>query len=140
MSGGELVAGLMRLGHDEPLARRAVQEARQCGWIDERGYAESICRRVLSRGPAARALLEQRLVERALGAELIREVVDAVLECVDVVEAATELARRDIVGRRRRPTAATARRIATVLARRGFGDDTVSEVLYRLGLSDVSDE
>jgi regulatory protein len=128
-----LIARLVRRGHAEEDATRAVERLRVEGWLDDEATARALAERTVRGAPAADRLIETRLrrggVEADLAARVARETAGE-----DPVAAALLVAERRCRGLDRLDPAVAARRVAGVLARRGFDEDVIETVLSRLDL------
>lgn len=131
----ELLDKLMRKGHAESLARTIVAEMVADRWIDDEAFAHALAEELTRRAPAAPAMIAARLARRGIAADLADRVAAAVTEGEDAVQSAERLARASL--RTITPSAAAVRRVAGLLGRRGFDEDTVATVIDRLGLMPV---
>ncbi len=127
----ELLARLIRRGHDEPVAQEAISDLARAGRIDDHRYAASLAEEILAVGPGSSAFLAARLTGRGIPEGVAREVADDTLATMDLVEVATAFAIRKL-GPRPTGGPAAARRIAAALARRGLDQDTIGLVLDRV--------
>ena len=95
---------------------------------DERFAADFVNARLISRPRAATALIRD-LLARGIPMDVARKVVAAATESADEVALATELARRKLGHYHDLEPRARWRRLAGLLARRGFSPDTIRKVL-----------
>ena len=124
----ELLARLIRRGHDEPVAQEAISDLARAGLIDDRRYAASLAEEILAVGPLSSPFLAARLAGRGIPEGVARQVADDTLTAMDLIEVATAFAIRKL-GPRPTGGPAAARRIAAALARRGLDQDTIGLVL-----------
>jgi regulatory protein len=132
MSRGELLERLGRRGHARAACAAALEQLIQDGWLDEASYARALCAELLRRQPAGEPFLVRRLTARHIDPDLARQAALEALAGRDPVEEAVRF------GRARLPPAslaraARARRLAGLLARRGFDEETVGTALDKLG-------
>lgn len=112
----------------------AVQKMQDAGLLDDEAYAKALCQSLHMRGKPARAI-QQKLREKGIDAELIRETLSRLAEDRDVhpdVEAAWALARRKRIGPYREDAALRKehlRKDLAVFARAGFSYARAKEVL-----------
>ena len=119
-------------GHSESIVRQIVDEVRRDGWLNERAYAEEIVRSATRRKPAGRVLLEQKLAQRGVEPATAGRVVRAASDAQDDRAAAYSLARRRLATMGSVAPDTAVRRVAGLLARRGFEDDVVEATIERL--------
>jgi len=132
-SRAELRDRLARRQPDASIVNDVLDDLQAAGWIDDeafaRQYAEELCRA----SPASTRFLEEKLRRRGIDDEVLRAVAAEVASGEDPTRAAETLAR----SHRRRlaalAPAVRARRLAGLMARRGFDDETIETVLHRLG-------
>lgn len=132
LSRRELVQRLASRGFDRKAADAAAEEVVRMGLIDERAYAEAVIRNTTIRRPAGRRLLEAKLRGRGIETEAARRAIESAASESNPLEDATELARKraatlpeSLDGR------AASRRLAGLLARRGFDAGVVQEAVRR---------
>ena len=134
LSTGELRERLARRDHADSVIVAVIEDLRASGWLDDETFARGLAEELLRRQPAAASFIEAKLMARHVDEETARRVAHAVLDAEegDPVEHALALA----VSRRRAmgavPPRAARRRIAQALARRGFDQETIEQVLDRL--------
>jgi SOS response regulatory protein OraA/RecX len=140
LSRGELIERLQRKGHDAPIVAQVVEEMADDGWLDDAALAREVVTFHRVRKPIGESLLREKLRERKIDTAVIDEAVrEAKAEAdADEIEAAFALAKKRLAGMRSLSPAARARRIAGLLHRRGFDDETIDDVLVQLGLHDAS--
>jgi regulatory protein len=154
VSRGGLIAKLQRKGRGRGSAREAAQgidvgtatriadELQAKGFLDDRRYAESVIAAELRRKPAGSRLLEMKLRAKRVEPGVAREVIAAAMgeqrarqrdRAEDPLGPALDLARRKLrtMGGRVEEQAA-ARRIYSLLARRGFDPDVCRGVTNRV--------
>ncbi len=108
---------------EEVLARFA-----EVGLIDDRAYAESLVRSEAAAGSLSRRRVQQRLREKGVADHIVAEALEGIdLEVEE--SAALELARRKAARMRDLDPSTARRRLAGVLARRGYSADTVRRVV-----------
>ena len=125
----ELAERLTRKGHDQTSARLAAEEMVADGWIDEEEYARSVARGVLIRRPAGHRLLVQRMLARRIDRDLAQRIAEELLQETDLVEAAAALARKRLGTMRGVGPPTARRRLAGLLARRGFDGEVIQAAL-----------
>lgn len=128
----ELAARLAKRGHDADVVARIVAEAERDGWLDERAYARDIVRGAISRKPAGRKLIEQKLRKRGVAFDAAQAAVREAAKHQDDRQSAYELGRRRLATMGCAAPHTALRRVAGLLARRGFEEDAVEAALERL--------
>lgn len=131
-------------GIDLATATRIADDLQAKGFLDDRRYAESVVAAELRRKPAGARLLEMKLRAKRIEPGVAREVVAAAIaeqrtnlrdRDEDPLAPALDLARRKLRtmdgGGGRVDEQAAARRIYSLLARRGFDPDVCREVTRR---------
>ena len=126
----ELASRLRSRGHGESAVREVVDALALAGALDDARYGGLVATALLRRGPVSTEHLIARLESRGIPPEVARDVADATLADMDLVEQAARFAtsRLDRCGE---PGPAVVRRVAAALARRGFDDETIREALAR---------
>ena len=137
LSRSELIERLIRAGHDEETATAVADELASDGWLDDAALAREIVQQTLARRPAGRQLLIEKIRKRGIEEELDHTAVDEALDRDDPTESALQLAEQRYRSMHSLPPATAARRLAGLLHRRGFDDETVETVINRMGLSDA---
>ena len=133
----EIEVRLRERGFRSDAVERAVERLRRVSLLDDRAFVRSFLRTELMRSPQGRRLLEMKLRRRGVPDALVQEM-DAVLrDDPDLVD-------RSLAGEVDRAAAAFAqvrsryagqkpdvyrRRVEQALARRGFGWDTIRDLL-----------
>lgn len=134
-----LLDRLTASGVEPGCAESVVAELEHNGWIDDRLLATDLARSLLRRNPAGPDLIVRKLEARGIDPSLARATADESLQGIDLIGSAEGLARRRLRSIERADPASAARRVASALARRGFDDDVVREVLRRLRLDGTGD-
>lgn len=134
-SARELERRLARKDFPAEVASAAVEDLERMGLIDDVAFAESFVRDRVRLRPKGKRVLVQELRARGVDPETAEAAVGEVMEGEDVSE--LELARAAAakwVARSGEDARAARRRLYGYLARRGFGSDSIREVLEeRLG-------
>lgn len=133
-SRAELLERLERKGHEQSLAREVADQLQRDGWIDDAAYAESIVHELLRTKPAARTLVLEKLHARGIEDETARQVADRMLGETSQVDAAASLARERLEAMQSLPQQTAVRRVAGLLARRGFDEATIQDAIEQTGL------
>jgi SOS response regulatory protein OraA/RecX len=140
-----LIERLVRSGQDPTVAAEAVASLRRDGWLDESAAAEDFAQRVQRSGRLPSAALAHRLQAKGVDPALAERVsksrgaASPAAERAACLALATSLVNRG--GAATRPSArasdpaATARRVAAALARKGFDADIIARTLESLRLS-----
>jgi regulatory protein len=123
---------LARKGHAPSIAADVVRQLVHDGWIDDRVLAEAVAESTLRRAPAARTLIVQKLRARNVPENIAQETSDRVTRDQNPLIAALGIARQRIAKAARVDRTVALRRAASALARRGFDDDLIAEVMERL--------
>lgn len=139
-SGGELIDRLARKGHSNQIAGTIAQECATAGSINDEAYGRAIAREAVATKPASQEFLARKLRERGIPDDLAQRIARETLADVDLVEAATQYARKQLHAMPTVSRTTATRRIAAALARRGFDADTISATLGRLNLAPLTDQ
>lgn len=134
LSCGEMAERLEKRGHEQAIVHTLVNQLTNDGWLDDRAYARTIVYEVLRKKPAAKMLLVQKLQVRKIDSELALEVAEEALGETDQVAAAEQFAIQRMESMKGLSKTTVVRRIAAQLARRGFDQETIEQVMSRLGL------
>ncbi len=124
LSQEEVRTALEARGFQPAVARNAAKSAAERGWIQDSLVATQAAEKVLRSGPAARELLESRILSRGVGPSKSRAAASEASPRSDSLNA-RELARQGVarLPQRLSPRQA-ASRILSLLARRGFDHET----------------
>ncbi len=134
-SRAQVQARLESRGVAPPMVQRLMQRLEELGLLDDAALGRELIAQITARRPAGAALLAAKLVQRGLSEELAQR-----LACEAGADPARTLAQALALARRRQtpwaglPQASQARRLAGLLARRGFEEDIIHDVLAELGL------
>ena len=132
----ELISRLEQRGCDVSIAERVTAELVRDGWLSDRDRAEAIVRQTTRKGPASRPMLMAKLTAHGIQSDLASSIADAARAGRSDLRDAVMLAKHALSAQRSKlPPAAVARRIASLLARRGFDHDTIASALERAGLT-----
>lgn len=123
---------LVRKGHAPSIVADVVAQLAHDGWVNDRELAEAVAESTLRRAPAAASLIIQKLRTRNLPEDIAREVSDRVTRDQDALRAALSLARQRMAKAGSVGLPVAMRRAASALARRGFEDELIAEVMERL--------
>ncbi len=124
---------LLERGGDPDQVQALLDEFQQRGWIDDHRCAEALAKRWSRSGPLAPDAMAMRLQEEGIDSHIAR----AVAGCDDgpaPVDLAMDLAQRRLAGLASQPPEVVLRRLQGALARKGYDEDVVLEVLERLDL------
>lgn len=130
----ELRERIERRGHDPKVAERVVKQMVADHWLDDEQFARDLVDEMLSRKPAGKPLLMQKLEARRVPRAIAERVVDESLDEVDPKQAAMDFAKKQLAKSSSKTGAAAARRLYGQLARRGVDEGIIQEVLEELGL------
>jgi regulatory protein len=133
-SRNEIIERLSAKKHVRGLAVEVAQELIAAGWIDDAAFAEAVVHQATRTKPAGRRLLNERLLGRQIDRSVAEKAVAAHESTRDDVQAALGLARKRLATMSSLPVATIQRRFRSLLARRGFDDDTIETVMDRLHL------
>lgn len=125
---------LIAKGDDPDLVHDVARTLADEGWIDEHALADSVVHAARRGKPAARPLLEEKLRRHGIEEHIIATTLDAHDEAHDPFAEALALAMKRHATMRHLDSTTTARRLAGVLARRGFDESIIERVLDRLRL------
>ncbi|MBW3627827.1 MAG: recombination regulator RecX [Gemmatimonadetes bacterium] len=131
----ELARRLRDKGFPEDVVERCVAELVERGLVDDSAFAETFVRDRVRLRPSGARRLAQELRVKGVDADTASEAIEEVLRAEDVSElelarvAVRKWARRSGEGQDR-----ARRRLYGFLSRRGFGGDTVRQVMEELDL------
>ncbi len=132
---GDLTHRLVSKGHDPNLVDLVIRRLVDCGLLDDEALARAIAEATVHKKPASAALIEQKLHAHRIPTDIAARAVAEILDGVDPVEAATQLARDLLAARRGNTGRANLQRIGAAMSRSGFDADIISEALDRAGLT-----
>jgi len=132
-SRAELLGALEAKGFAADITARVADDLQRLGYLNDRAFAEDAVRSVTRRGPASRAMLEDRLARHKVGQTEALAAVDEALAGRSALDDAVTLAAQRL---RSVPASlddqSKARRLLGVLARRGFDEETSLEAVRRV--------
>lgn len=147
---------LLSKGHGEAIVDEVLDRLVDDGWLDDRAFALEYARELLRRRSAGPRLVRAKLEEQGVSAEIIDRTLDSLNELDEpvagspsadpdpgraetgespTIERALLLAERRLKQWRGLERPVQMRRVAGLLARRGYDEDQTRLVLERLGLS-----
>ncbi len=132
LSRGKLIERLMRRGHSHDVADRVTLALVQDHWLDDAAYAQALAEELARRKSASHRLIVERLIMRRIDESVAREAADLVLSKINPVDAATALAKKRLATMNNIEPKRAVRRIASLLARRGYDEETINETIDRL--------
>lgn len=124
----QLAAALAKRGVPEEIAERLLQRFTEVGLIDDRAYAQDLIDAQAAAGGLSRRGVADKLRRRGVPGEIIDEVT-AEIAAEDERTAAVEFARRKGLRMMHLEPMVRRRRLAGVLARRGYSPDVVLSVI-----------
>jgi regulatory protein len=139
-SRGELIDRLARAKFDRSIAVRIADELVTDRWIDDRQYAREILRSLTRTRPASKLLLLDKLISRKVDPETAREILDEWSAGMAPAAQALQLAAKSLDKMKHVNSKAQGRRLAGLLARRGFDEEIVFQTLQQLDLIDDAQE
>jgi regulatory protein len=128
-SRAELEMALRRRGIPAADVLAVVGELRRAGWIDDVRFAKSWIADRLALSPRGRRRLRIELLARGVSATDADEALAALLPSTTEQALALEQARRGLHRLRHLPPSVARRRLIAWLRRRGFGAETIAQVL-----------
>ena len=135
ISKNDLIARLLKRGHESNDSHRVVEELRTDGWLDDERLANSLLHELRQRGPIGRELAIRKLEARGISTAVAERAVTEALADQDVVAEAVAFAQLRLRRERTSARKGTARRIAAALAQRGFEEMTIEAALDQLHLT-----
>ncbi len=133
LSEAQLTARLREEGIDDELIGRALVRLRGIGAVDDEALGGQLIDELIRNKSAGPRLLRQKLRERGLGKKLIDKLVSE-HSASSSFEDALHLAKQRLVRLRRVPPPSRGRKLAGLLARRGYDEETVERVIVALKL------
>lgn len=140
VSVADMRAKLTTRGHAETVVERVVSRMQALGVLDDSKLARELVDYTKEKKPAGEALLRDKLARRGIDEKAIEGAIESHRGGGDAVEEALSLARKKLAGSGGLDAATRYRRAASVLARRGFDDDTIRSVMEKLGLGAEFDQ
>lgn len=122
---------LEREGFDAHAVETAIAELIRSGHIRDRKFAENWVRRRQKSNPRGKTMLKRELVNKGIDTETAENVL-AEVETEAEAELALQLARKRVKHYQRLPVPTAKRRLYGFLARRGFGSETIRQVLEQV--------
>lgn len=132
MSRRQLDRKLTELEFDEPTRKRVLDRLESLSLLDDEAYGRAVVREAMSRKPAGPRLLQQKLYQKGIDRKLADRLIAEAVEPDDQVGKAVELAQRKLRSLSRFDAVTRKRRLYGLLARRGFGPETIGDALDRL--------
>ena len=114
------------------MRERVLDRLESLKLLDDEAFGRMVIRSELSRKAAGPRLLSQKLWQKGIDRKLAERLIAEAVRPGDQTEEATELARRRLRTMARLDPAARKRRLYGLLARRGFGPDTIDAVMRAL--------
>ena len=127
----EMERQLEREGFSADAIETSISELIRSGHIRDRKYAENWIVRRQKSNPRGKTLLKHELVDKGIDKETAEQVI-ATVEAEDETQIALQIAQKRAKQYKRLPTHVAKRRLHGFLARRGFGSDTVRQVLEQI--------
>ena len=134
-TGSELRRRLREKGFPDEVVERCVEDLAERGLVDDSAFAETFVRDRVRLRPSGARRLVQELRVKGVDADTAGEAIEEVLRSEEVSE--LELARAAVRKWARRAgedREKARRRLHGFLARRGFGGDTVREIMEEIDL------
>lgn len=118
-------------GTDLPsaLQERVITRLQELGLLDDSAMARELIDEMHRRSPAAAPLLRHKMLQRGLSEATADEVLREKASDASPVELARQLVAQHLPRLRRLDEVTRLRRLAGLLARRGFEEDTIEQVL-----------
>jgi regulatory protein len=139
-SRGELTERLTRKFNNPTVVNRVMDELEADRWLDDDAYAHAVAESAIRVTAASSEFIEQKLVRRRIPADQARLIARQALSNQDPVRAATALAHKQVDKMKHVSAATAARRIAGLLNRRGFDEQTIESVINSLKLNFSDDQ
>lgn len=121
-------------GHSPRVAQQVVDELIEDHWVDDELFGRDLVEQALSREPAGKSKLLQKLASQMISADVAERVVDEALQEVDGRQQALDFVQAKLKCSSTASGPAVARRMAGFLARRGVDECIIEDVLQELGL------
>jgi regulatory protein len=131
-SRAELEHRLARRGFDPKTVARVLDRLAIEGWVDDRRFVRAWVEGRLALGRAGPRRLRAELRSRGVPADLVDEVLRAAWQPEEERTRAEALARRHLARTAALPPQVRLRRVAGLLARRGFSPEVVADLVRRL--------
>ncbi len=137
LSRSRLADALLKRWKDADAVARTIGALAGAGLIDDRAFADEAVRQIRARGPLAPRALVLRLVKLGVPRALAEERIAAATADDDPADGARALAEQRLSRMPETlPTETKRRRIAGLLARRGYDAEAIAGALERLGRDD----
>jgi regulatory protein len=131
-SSGELRDRLIREGHDAESVDGALNRLERVGLVNDCEFARNYVRSLMVRKPSGKAGLLFRLRKYKVDATIARDAIEEAYSDSSEEELARDILDDRYPGLERLEYEVAARRIASLLKRRGFGPPAISSVLEEL--------
>lgn len=133
LSEAQLTEKLREESIDDELIARVMVRLRGIGAVDDEALGGQLIDELIRNKSAGPRLLRQKLRERGLNKKLIDKLVSE-HSAASSFEDALHLAKQRLIRLRRVPPPSRGRKLAGLLARRGYDEDTVERVISELKL------
>ena len=131
---------LMRRGYAESTAQSVADTLQRDGWLDDERLARDLVDSLCREKPAGKALIIEKLTKRGIATDLAHRVADERHESQNEDDAAMAFAKKRLAKMPNNVDKTTkARRLAGALARRGFEQDVVEDIVRKLDLDGEND-
>ena len=136
LSRREVIDKLSSKGHDRSIVEQLADELQTEGWIDDAGLAMALRDELVKRKSAGPRLIQAKLKSRQIEPDLADQLSRDAATSDSNLQTALTLAKRRLKSMANQPRPVAQRRIAATLARKGFDDDVIEQVLDKLNLHD----
>jgi len=138
LSKGEMIFRLIKKGHEESTARKAVDDLEKIGYLNDEEYAQAVLRELIRTKPAGRLLMVRTLFEKRIPKPLATQLIDEFItqqkeqqstaphntyetdEPIEPPDPLTEFVEKKLATMQHLDDTTKARRLFGLLARRGF--------------------
>lgn len=138
LSRQEIIDKLARKSHDPIIAQQLADELQSEGWIDDAAMATALRDELVHRKSAGRRLIQSKLKSRRIDDELAEQLSRNSTSSDAEFTNALALATRRLKALTGEPQHVAQRRIAATLARKGYDDEVIEQVLNTLHVHDRS--
>lgn len=129
MSRRQLDGKLRELAFEAPVRERVLDRLAELNLLDDEAFGRAVVRETMARKPAGPRLLQQKLFQKGIERTLADRLIDEAVEPDDQVEQAVLLSRKRLGSMGRLDAVTRKRRLYGLLARRGFGPDTIDAAM-----------
>ncbi|MCZ6837387.1 MAG: regulatory protein RecX [Planctomycetota bacterium] len=136
----ELKQRLTRHEPDESIVDEVIEELESEGWLDDEAFARQVVESLCRTREAGPTLILQRLLQKGIEEDLALRIAQECTDECNSTDSAFSLAQSHLIKLGSVPPKTAIRRLASLLARRGYDEETIEMVIGKLGLPSSEDQ